>query len=367
MTEQTPSPPWVLSLKPYVPGKPAGELQRDLGISDVLKLASNENALGPSPLAVAAMVRATADAHIYSDPATHALRERLSRHLGVSMARIIVGNGSNECITHLVRCFATPDDNVVVSQYGFVAYRVVAGAAGVDVREVPVRAGRSDLDAMAAACDAQTRLLFVANPNNPTGTYNARAELERLLDRVPSHVMVVLDEAYFEYADAADYPDGMAYLARRENLAVLRTFSKAYGLAGCRIGYGVVPEYAAGRTNRVREPFNVNHLAQVAALAALDDTAHLDLVTETNRCVRAELYQGLESMGIEFEKTQTNFVLFRSPIGGAALNEELLRRGIIVRPMTAYGLPDHIRVTVGTAAQNQRFLDALAEIVGVDS
>lgn len=364
----TPSPPWVHTLAPYVPGKPIEELQRELGLSDIVKLASNENPLGASPLAVEAIARAAAEVNLYPDPGTYALRAALARRFaaqnpGIDSGRIVVGNGSNELITNFVRAFATPADNVVISEFGFVAYRICAGAAGVEVRAVPEVDFAADVEGLVAACDSRTRLMFVANPNNPTGTYIGRERLAWLLDQVPPHVLVVLDEAYFEYVDAADCPDGITLLGRRENLAVMRTFSKAYGLAGCRVGYAVVPRYVATRIDTIREPFDVNQLGQVAALAALDDHGFIARSKAANAAVRARLCAGLSELGLRWWPSQANFVLFESPVPGADVDRELLHRGIICRPMRAYGLPDHLRVTVGTASQNERFLRALSEIL----
>lgn len=361
---ETKSPPWVLELKPYVPGKPIEELQREYGIERVVKLASNENPLGPSPAAVEAMRAAALGVHLYPDPGVYDLRHAVAAKFGVDANRVLVSNGSNEMITLLVRAFATPSENVVFSQYGFIAYKVVTGAAGVEQREVPAAGLSPDIDAMISACDADTRLLFLANPNNPTGTWTGRAGVERLLREVPEHVLVVLDEAYTEYVDAEDYPDGMGLLDHRANVVVMRTFSKAYGLAGCRIGYAVAPPYVCDRVNRIREPFNVNHLAQAAAIAALDDTAFIERTVALNRTERARVGDAIDALGVPCHRGQTNFVLIEPPMAAADMYEALLRRGVIVRPLAPYGLGQYLRVTLGTRDENDAFLEALRAVVG---
>ena len=356
---ETPSPSWVLNLKPYVPGKPIEELQREYGVTHVVKLASNENPLGPSPAAVTAMRDAAAGVHLYPDPGVYSLRHTVGERFGVDPDHVLVSNGSNEMITLLVRAFTTPAENVVFSQYGFIAYKVVTGAAGVQQREVPADGLSPNIDAMIAACDANTRLLFLANPNNPTGTWTPRADVERLLREVPEHVLVVLDEAYTEYVDAADYPDGMSLLAQRANLVVMRTFSKAYGLAGCRVGYAVAPAYVCDRVNRIREPFNVNHIAQAAAIAALGDAAFIDRTVALNRAERERIGDALDALGVTCHRGQTNFVLIEPTMPAMALYEALLKRGVIVRPLAPYGLGQYLRVTLGTEQENDVFLSAL--------
>lgn len=356
---ETPSPDWVMRLKPYVPGKPIEELQRELGIDRVVKLASNENPLGPSPAAVEAMKRAAAEVHLYPDPTSWDLRHAVARKFDVPPEQVLASNGSNEMITLLVRAFATPEHNVVFSEYAFIAYRVVSGAAGVQQRIVPAEGLAPDIPAMIAACDEHTRLLFLANPNNPTGTWSPRLQVEQLLDEVPEHVLVVLDEAYAEYVDAEDYADGFSLRGRRDNLVVMRTMSKAYGLAGCRVGFAVAPAYVCDRINRIREPFNVNHLAQAAAVAALGDDAHIERTVALNRAERTRVCKALDSLGVDCLPGQTNFVLIRPEVDAVALYDRLLRRGVIVRPLQPYGLADRLRVTLGTEEENDTFVEAL--------
>jgi histidinol-phosphate aminotransferase len=364
MSTQTPSPEWVLTLKPYVPGKPIEDVKRELGLSHVVKLASNENPLGPSPKAIAAMTAAVAEVHLYPDPGAYALRQAIGERFSVDPNRVIVSNGSNETVTLLTRAFCTPSENVVFSQYGFVAYRVVSGAAGVGQKQVPALGLGCDLKAMAAACDENTRLLFLANPNNPTGTWSRRDDVVELLRNVPEHVLVVLDEAYCEYVDDPDYPDGLSLLGERENLIVMRTFSKAYGIAGVRVGYAVAPDYVCDRVNRIREPFNVNHVGQTGAIAALGDSEHLAKVVSLNNSERTRVGDALRGLGLEVEHTQTNFVLITVPSGGGAFYEGCLRRGVITRPLQPYGLHEHVRVTLGTREENDAFLVAAAATLG---
>lgn len=355
----TPSPAWVRALHPYVPGKPIEEVERELGIRDTIKLASNENPLGASPLAMEAAREALATAHLYPDAASWRLRDKLSRHFGLPMAQLVAANGSDEMVSLLVRSFCTPENNVVVGEFGFVAYRLRAMASGVAVRSIAMPGLRHDLSAMAAACDDATRLLFVANPNNPTGTTNTRDELEGLLRETPEHVLVVLDEAYVEYAEPGVHPDGLGLLGLRENLVVMRTFSKAYGLAALRVGWAVVPEFAADLIHRVREPFHVNSVAQAAATAALDDAEFLARTLALNCETRAALCDALDGLGVPYIRGATNFVLLKPPMGGQALYNALLHTGIITRPLGPYGLNEYLRVSLGTVEQNNRLIAAL--------
>lgn len=351
--------PGIESLRPYEAGKPIAELARELGIGDAIKLASNENPLGPSPRALDAVRAALGESHRYPDAATHDLRARLAEHLGVPASEILPGNGSNELIELLIRTFTTAHDHVVFAEPSFVVYRLAAVAHGVPFTAVPLRDQTHDLDALAAAVRPETKLLFVANPNNPTGTYVGRAALERFLRAVPSEVIVALDEAYFEYADAADYPDSLQLRGARDRLVVLRTFSKAYGLAALRVGYAVGPAPLIDYLNRVRAPFNVGTLGQVAAIAALSDVEHLDRSRRTNSEQRVRLADALRELGFDVTPSQANFLWVDLHRPGREVYELLLRRGVIVRPMGAGG---HVRITVGTPAENDRLLAALREV-----
>jgi len=350
--------PWIRDLVPYPPGKPIAEVEREYGIRDSIKLASNENPLGPSPRALAALRDAVGSLHRYPEGDCYYLRHALARRLDVAPDALLFGNGSNEIIELLVRAFLQPGDEVVVAEQAFVVYRLVVQAAGGRSNVVPLREFTHDTEAMAAAITPRTRMVFLANPNNPTGTIFGRAAWERFLDAVPPSVVVVLDEAYAEYVDDPDYPCGLEAHRAGRPVVVLRTFSKIYGLAGLRIGYGVaLPELVAAM-NRIRQPFNVNSLAQVGALAALDDEAHVEASRACNRAGLDYLRTEMGRLGLEFVPSWANFLLVR--VGaGAALYEAMLRRGVIVRPMDGYGLPDHLRFTVGTAAENRALVDAL--------
>jgi histidinol-phosphate aminotransferase len=357
-------PKWVADLRPYEPGKPVEELEREMGITGAVKLASNENPRGPSPKAMEAMKQAVANSHVYPDAGTHCLRQRLADRLGVAMDEILIGNGSNELLTLLVRAFATSSDHAVVSEASFIAYRVVLGSAGVPVTYVPVKEHfEQDLVAMAAACTESTRILFLANPNNPTGTYCRTEDVEAFLEAVPPHVLVVIDEAYSEYVQADDCPDAISLRGLRENLVITRTFSKAYGLAGIRVGYAVAPPYVVELVNRIREPFNVSHLAQVAAMAALDDQEFVEASVALNHQEKALLGESLDGLGLCWIPSEGNFLLVESPIGGKALYEKLLVQGIIIRPLLPYGLKNHVRITVGLPAENKRLMEALSTVL----
>jgi histidinol-phosphate aminotransferase len=353
--------PSIAALRPYEAGKPVEELERELGIANAVKLASNENPFGPSPKAVEAMRGVLAGVHRYPDASAFRLRERLAAKLSVPMDDVIQGNGSNELLDLLVRTFTTPDDHVVFAEPSFVVYQLAAMAHGVPFTAVPLRNDVHDLEAMAAAVTPKTRLLFIANPNNPTGTHVGRAALEKLLREVPKDVIVALDEAYCEYADAPDYPDGLALRGLRERLVVLRTFSKIYGLAALRVGYAVAPAELVDYMNRVRAPFNVSTPGQVAAVAALDDAEHVERSRRENREERSKLTAALGRMGFAVTPSQANFVYFDVGRPARAVYDALLRKGVIVRPFG--GLPTKIRVTVGTPKENEVFLRALGEVV----
>jgi histidinol-phosphate aminotransferase len=356
-------PEWIRTLAPYSPGMPVEELERQLGIRDSIKVASNENPLGPSPKAVAAIGAALASLHRYPDGSAYYLKNRLAERLGVSPAELIIGNGSNEIIELVVRTVLRPGEEAVMADQAFVVYRLVVQAAGGTSRIVPLKDFTHDLDAMAAAVGARTRLVFLANPNNPTGTIFRRVAWERFLARMPPHVVVVADDAYAEYVEDPDYPDTIrARGAGAVAVVSLRTFSKLYGLAGLRIGYGVGPALLTDALERIRQPFNVNALALVGALAALDDTDHVQRTLAANREGMAYLVEAFGRLGLAHVPSAANFVLVR--VGdGARVYDALLRRGVIVRPMGVYGFPEHVRITVGTPAENARVVDALAAVV----
>ena len=354
--------PWLHSLEPYPPGKPIDELEREYGVSDSIKLASNENPLGPSPRALAALQAALGDVHRYPDGSCYHLRRALARKLRVSPDSLVFGNGSNEIIELVVRTFLHAGEEAVMADQAFVIYRMLVQAQGGRAITVPLRNFTHDLEAMADAITPSTRLVFLANPNNPTGTIVFREQWQEFLAAVPRDVVIVMDEAYFEYVEDPRYPDGLSDVGGDHLLIVLRTFSKIYGLAGLRVGYGVAHPAIIDLLNRLRAPFNVNTLAQVAALAALDDDAHVERTRQVNREGMASLTAAFAELGLECVPSWANFILVR--VGNAArLYDQLLRRGVIVRPVPVYGFPEHVRVTVGTAAENERLVTALRALL----
>ncbi len=357
--------PGVQKLSPYVPGKPVEELAREFGLrpQDIVKLASNENPLGPSPAVREAIAAALAELTRYPDGNGFALKQALAAKLGVDTAGITLGNGSNDILELVTRAFVGPEHEVVFSDHAFAVYPIVTQAVGAKAVSVPAKDWGHDLDAMAAAITAATRVVFIANPNNPTGTWIERAALESFLDRVPENVIVVLDEAYTEYVETDDVPNGVDYLARYPNLLVSRTFSKAYGLAALRVGYGLSNPAVADALNRVRQPFNVNSLALAAALAALQDEAYLIESRRINRQGMQQLEDGCAALGLSWIPSRGNFLAIDLGREAAPVFQALLRAGVIVRPVANYGMPNHLRVTIGLPAENQRFLDVLKQVL----
>jgi histidinol-phosphate aminotransferase len=354
--------PQLRDLAVYEPGKPIEETARELGAdaSKIIKLASNENPLGPSPKALAAMRSALDSTHLYPDGGGFYLREALAAKLGLSREHIILGSGSNEIIEFLGHAFLNRGDEVVTCEHAFIAYKLVAAVFGARTIEVPSPDLRHDLDAMLAAITPKTRLIFIANPNNPTGTLVGQDEIDRFITRVPENVVVVFDEAYFEYLD--DPPDTLRFIREGRNVAVLRTFSKIQGLAGLRIGYGLARPELIQVLQKTRQPFNVSSLAQTAALAGLTDEEHL---RETKRMTdegRAYLQEQFAAMNLRFVPSVANFVLVN--VGdGAKIFRALLGRQIIVRALKGYNLPEWIRISVGTMEQNRRCIAALREVL----
>jgi len=362
--------PAVQGISPYVIGKPISELTRELGVTEIIKLASNENPLGPSPLAMAAAQAALADTLLYPDGNGFDLKEALARHHGVSAAQITLGNGSNDLLVLLAQAFLDGSRNAVISQYAFAIYGLVVQATGAAARITPALPVDSampnghDLQAMLAAIDAETRLVFIANPNNPTGSWVDDAALRAFLDVVPETTLVVLDEAYFEYAQRMGCTDGSTLLSRHPNLVVLRTFSKAHALAGLRVGYGLSHPEVANMLNRVRAPFNVTIPALAAATAALTDMQQAARAVALVEAGLSQFQQALPALGVRLFPSAGNFVLADVSAGGLSgqqVYEGLLSHGVIVRPVGGYGLPRCVRISVGTAAQNQRLIDALRQ------
>jgi len=360
--------PGVRGLSPYQPGKPIEELEREYGVSNIIKLASNENPLGPSPRALDAAQQALKDAWLYPDGAGFVLKQKLSDKFGFAMNQITLGNGSSDVLEFAMRAFVTPDDEVIFSKHSFAIYPILTQAAGARAVVTPAKNWGNDLEAIRAAVTERTRLIFIANPNNPTGTCLPGSELEPFLRDLPAHVMVMLDEAYFEYANfdglgGSDYPNGLEWVDRYPNLIVARTFSKSYGLAGLRVGYSVSHPEVADLLNRVRPPFNVNLVAMAAAVAALDDDKHLLRTLTLNRDGMQQLVAGFKALGLDYIPSGGNFISVDMGRVAAPLYEALLREGIIVRPVANYAMPNHLRVTVGTAQQNERFLVALKKVL----
>ncbi|HXX29925.1 MAG TPA: histidinol-phosphate transaminase [Myxococcaceae bacterium] len=357
-------PPYVESLKPYVPGKPAADASRELGLPEVVKLASNENPLGPSPRAVEAMRRAVEEVHLYPEGTSRELTAAVARSLSVPPGQVFVGSGSNEVIELLIRTFTSAGDEALLCRGSFLMYKVALQAHGRRFREVPMAPGfRYDLEAMAGSLTPATRLVFLANPDNPTGTAFGRGALEGFLPRVPEDCLVVLDEAYFEYVAWPDYPNGLHYLARWPNLVVLRTFSKIHGLAGVRLGYGVMRPELVGYLHRTRMPFNVSNLAQAAGLGALSDPDHVRRTRELNLAELPRVREGLLRLGLTVPESHGNFVFADLGRAAAPVAEALLRRGLIVRPIPGYGFPQALRISVGTPDANRRLLGVMAEVL----
>ena len=355
--------PFVHAYPAYQAGKPIEHVARDLGLdpSGIIKLASNENPFGPSPLALEAARRALEQGQLYPDGGCYALRERLSRATGLAPAQFVIGNGSNEVIELIGHVFLSPGDEVVMGLPEFVVYRLVALLFGATPVEVPLANFRNDLGALSAAVTPRTRLVIVSSPNNPTGSTNSEAELLAFVRGLPDSVICIVDEAYCDFVERA--PDIRPLIAEGRNVIGLRTFSKVYGLAALRLGYGYASAEMASLIDRVRQPFNVNAIAQAAALAALDDEAFRTMCIEQNRLGLRRLEAGFKALGLEHVPSEANFILVR--VGdGAGVFDALQRRGVIVRPVANYGLPEWIRVTVGTSPQNERLLAELGSVLG---
>ncbi len=352
--------PHIAELDPYQPGKPIEELERELGIQGSVKLASNENPLGPSPKAVEAIRAALEGVNRYPDGASFRLRQALSKRLGIPENQLVFGTGADEMLELFAKSFLGPGDEAVFAWPSFAMYPIVVKGMGATPIAVPLNGNMvHDLSAMADAIGERTRLVLVCNPNNPTGTSVGAEAFDRFAASLPEDVILVVDEAYFEFVRRDDFPDSFGWVSRRPGTAVLRTFSKIYGLAGLRVGYGMMDAEMASYLERARHPFNVNLLAEAAALAALDDEEHVERTLRTNREGAEVLSRGLEALGIEVWPTDANFLLART---GAESYEKLLLEGVIVRPLAGFGLPEHVRITIGTAKENEKLLMALRKI-----
>ena len=354
------APAHIAGIIPYPPGKPLEELEREYGISDSIKLASNENPIGPSPLAIDAVRDCLGGLHRYPDGSGYYLRQRLSEKFDLPFEGILLGNGSNEIIELAIRTFIQPLDEVILPAPSFLLYQLSVQTMGGKAIPVPLRNFAIDLDKMAEAVTPRTKIIFVNNPNNPTGTIVGKRDFDLFLDRIPPHVIIVLDEAYIEFARDPDTPRGFEYIGRRGPYPmVLRTFSKVYGLAGLRIGYGVMDPSLADYLNRVRQPFNTGTLAQAGALAALDDEEFLRRTQTTVWDGLDYLYGEIERLGLNYLPSQSNFFIIEVPCDAKKLFENMLRQGVIVRAMNSYGMDRHIRINAGLQAENERFVRAL--------
>lgn len=354
------APDYIRDIAPYQAGKPISELAREMGLdeADIVKLASNENPLGMSPQALDAVNQAIAEIARYPDGNAFVLRDTISRHFGLNPAQLVFGNGSNDILELAARAFLSRGDEAIYAQHAFAVYALVTQAVGARGIVVPAQNFGHDLPAMLAAITPSTKLVFIANPNNPTGTVIGKHVLKDFLSKVPARILVVLDEAYDEYLPLAEKSEAMQWLAEFPNLLISRTFSKAYGLAGLRVGYGVGDPALIDIMNRVRQPFNVNSLAQVAAAAALLDADFVERSRALNQAGMLQITQGLTALGLGYIPSSGNFVSFRIP-QAARVYQQLLRQGVIVRPVASYGMPEYLRVSIGLFSENAKFLTAL--------
>lgn len=350
----------IRSLIPYSPGKPIEELEREIGIKGSIKLASNENPLGPSRKAIDAIRKALGNLHRYPDGGGYYLKEALSEKHKVEPGNIILGNGSNEVIEIFVRTFLRPGDEAIMASPSFVVYPMIVQAAYGKNVIVPLKEGRHDLDEMVKRVTDNTRIIFIANPNNPTGTINTKAEFDLMMNRLPERVLIVVDEAYHEYVTSPDYPDTMRYFRDGRNIIILRTFSKIYGLAGLRIGYGITRKEFVEEMNKVRQPFNTNSLAQIGALAALSDYEHIEEGKRINEKGKNYLYKEFDMMGIRYLPTEANFIYIEIKGDSLKIYDRLLKEGVIVRPMGQ----SNLRVTIGLPEENKRFIKAFRKVLG---
>jgi histidinol-phosphate aminotransferase len=357
----------ILGIAPYEPGKPIEELERELGICNAIKLASNENPLAPSQRVQQAVADALSSLNRYPDGSGFYLRQALAKKHGVTPDQIVLGNGSNELIELLVRAFLRPGDEAVVPHPSFVVYPMIVQAAGGIRVMVMLKDYKLDLEAMARAITPMTKIVFIANPNNPTATMVTADEVESFMSRVSERTIVVFDEAYIEFALGPDFPDAISYVKQGRKVVVLRTFSKAASLAGLRVGYGIADADAISLMNRIRQPFNVNSLAQAAALAALEDESHILECVRMIEAGRHYLYDEFKALGVKYVPARANFILVDVGRSAAEIYQKLLLQGVIVRPMTSFGMESALRVTVGTPEENRRLVKALHVVLGKKS
>ena len=361
-TVQT-SNPYIFKIKPYVPGKPIEEVRRELGLKSVIKLASNENPYPPSPKALAAMALAAREVNRYPDGGCFFLRRILAKKFNIDGEKLIFGNGSDEIIVLAVKAFVAKGDEVIIAKPSFLIYEIASTLSGARLHQVPLKDFCYDLDAMKAKVNARTKIIFIGNPDNPAGTYITHSQAEKFLQSVPKSTLVFFDEAYFEYVQAKDYPDTLSLMKKYPNLMIARTFSKMYGLAGLRVGYGIAHREIIDILNRLREPFNVNSIAQAAAVAVLGDEAYYRNIAKEVNEQRQYLYRSLESMDISYEKSFTNFILINVGSDSTQLAAALLKKGVIIRDMAAWGLKGYIRVSIGNSSENRRFIKTLGDVL----
>jgi len=355
--------PGVQNLHPYLPGKPPEELERELGLTDVVKLASNESPIGASAKVITTLTEQLSGIHLYPDSGGYRLKLALAEALSCQLEQLTLGNGSNDVLELIARAYLTPADEVINSEYAFVVYSLVTQAVGAKAVVAPAKNWGHDLDAMLERLSDRTRMIFIANPNNPTGTYLSQQQLESFLLEVPENVLVVLDEAYTEYVNAEDFPDSLALQAKYPNLIITRTFSKAYGLAGLRVGYALSNPDVANVLSRVRQPFNVNNLALCAAKIALADQAHLAKAVDVNNQGMAFYQSELTKLGLEYIPSVGNFITVDLVTDAAPIYQSMLEQGVIVRPVANYGMPQHLRISIGLQHENERCLKTLRQVV----
>lgn len=355
--------PNILKVKPYIPGKPIEEVKRELGLKSVIKLASNENPYGPSPRVMRAMALAVRGVNRYPDGACFYLRRQIAKRLRVDDQQIIFGNGSDEVIVLAVRAFVSEGDEVIIAKPSFLIYEIASLIEGARVREVALKGFRYDLEGMKRAVSPKTKIIFIGNPDNPAGTYIPKDELKSFINGIRKDILIFIDEAYFEYVHAKDYPDGTDFLKEHNNVVVTRTFSKMYGLAGLRIGYGVGDPAVIDVLNRLREPFNVNSVAQAAAIACLKDQKYYKDIARLVEKERAFLYDQFRSLGFHVEESFTNFILLKVEKDSSSVARALLKKGVIVRDMAVWGLKNYIRITIGSHKENLLLIKSLKQVV----
>ena len=354
--------PGIDSIHPYEPGRSLDEVIQEFNLSKVVKLASNENSLGASKKALE-IVQSAQELHFYPDGSGESLKKVISEHENIAREQIILGNGSNEVLELVASAFLNPETEAIFSEHAFVVYKLASKVRGCKFHEVPAKDFGHDLDSFNNYVNDSTRVIFIANPNNPTGTYNTHAQVHNLLSTIPDHVLVVLDLAYFEYVEAQDYVKPYELLNEFNNLLLTRSFSKAYGLPALRIGFGVGHPELIEILNRIRQPFNVNTMAQKAAIAAIEDQAHIEASIENNSMQKQYLQSELTRLGLTSLESEGNFIAVKAPMPGRDMFNKLMREGVIVRPIDLYGMPDFIRVTIGTPAENKFFIEILEKIL----